>query len=732
MNSIYYSYNVDAGGNLVSVNIPNEQKQVSPTESTIQLEQVPDEAYRIVVTNSEGGMLTEVFNRDEVIENTFYCDYATGKVYFHNTQQGKIKIINYYGRGIELLSAERIYDAKASNGRNVIATLQELIDLTREYIAILGTFEEAQVVIAKLERNIEDGNVLNTDLENNIAIATPIKNQLSADISEAKKWKDQLTTDVSDGKILQPLLNENVVDAKKIQPLLENNITVATPLQENLRADIEEASIWKDKLSQDVSDGKVLSPELSNLISEGNSVKENLENSLLIAQDDIDKIEASGNFVINVMNSEWVLKDDIYEKEITHDLYSENIHLTARSLDAKEAFTIGYQIVDKSKILLKSDSNISISVVLSASYYKATITISDDIAEEVVLARGDMPTLDSRLNKITEQVEELFTDVSNGKTLVANAITDKGIIASSEDTFNQLATKIGEIKTGIEATVDGEAYGKDINLHSTDSYIIDSFSTLPYNCSGGSSVVFNGELHIFGGYGGSKKHYKYSTGEWVEVSTLPFSLSDGVAIVYNNEIHILGGTGNHYKFDGVSSWTKASTYSYEFKNCCAIVLNNEMHLLGISPGNLVYTYHHKFNGSSWRSVSVLPYDLQNGGAVLIDNEIHILGSSNGDNGTKHYKYSSGSWSEVSTLPYKFSYGQAVMYKGNVHILGGSTSVEQNHYEFKNGEWVEAIQLPYKFKSGVTAIMDNEVHLLSSSVSGCTTNHYKTYTLYCIK
>ena len=46
-------------------------------------------------------------------------------------------------------------------------------------------------------------------------------------------------------------------------------------------------------------------------------------------------------------------------------------------------------------------------------------------------------------------LNELFTSVSDGKTLIATAITDKGIPASGSDTFSQLANKIEQIETEV-------------------------------------------------------------------------------------------------------------------------------------------------------------------------------------------------------------------------------------------------------------------------------------------
>jgi len=45
-------------------------------------------------------------------------------------------------------------------------------------------------------------------------------------------------------------------------------------------------------------------------------------------------------------------------------------------------------------------------------------------------------------------LSELFTSVSDGKTLIAAAITDKGVSTSASDTFGTMATNIGSISSG--------------------------------------------------------------------------------------------------------------------------------------------------------------------------------------------------------------------------------------------------------------------------------------------
>lgn len=75
---------------------------------------------------------------------------------------------------------------------------------------------------------------------------------------------------------------------------------------------------------------------------------------------------------------------------------------------------------------------------------------------------GDTNTLNSakaytntKFNELSDEVEATKKSVSDGKTLVATAITSKGVATSSDATFVTMATNINAIKTGKgNATVD--------------------------------------------------------------------------------------------------------------------------------------------------------------------------------------------------------------------------------------------------------------------------------------
>lgn len=69
----------------------------------------------------------------------------------------------------------------------------------------------------------------------------------------------------------------------------------------------------------------------------------------------------------------------------------------------------------------------------------------------------------SGLTSVTMQdaIDEVFTSVSNGKSLVASAITDKGIVTDATDTFATMADNINQISTGVE-TYDATANEADV------------------------------------------------------------------------------------------------------------------------------------------------------------------------------------------------------------------------------------------------------------------------------
>ena len=155
-----------------------------------------------------------------------------------------------------------------------------------------------------------------------------------------------------------------------------------------------------DQIHSDLDKAEIIMPQLNELVTESERVKEELDEVINAAQDDINMIKAAGNTEVLINVDEWVLNGTMYEKEITHDLNSENVHVSFKNADTKEGATIGYKIIDKTRILLKSDEAINLSVTLSASYYKPLINTDVDEGEIVGAREGKASLRDNMIRKI--------------------------------------------------------------------------------------------------------------------------------------------------------------------------------------------------------------------------------------------------------------------------------------------------------------------------------------------
>lgn len=293
--------NTDSEGNPISVYLI-ETKKIFSDGSFIVLKQIPDELERVTIQGYK-----EVFDVERMKVHEFKVDYEQGIVYFHPKAVGKTIVVEYYGKGYELISASRIF-TKYDKFGNVIETLEDIIEKIHEIKPTLDRLTKSEELINEVNENLDRLEILNPEMKNNIEVGTNVKNEL--------------------------------------------------------------------------------------------------EESIANAQDDIATISATGNVEMLVSANEWYLNVDVYEKEITHDLNSENPHLSFKNADTKEGVTMGYKIIDKTRILLKSDEAINLSVTLSASYYKPLMTTNVDEGEILLAREGEANLRDNMIRKINYK---LFT-----------------------------------------------------------------------------------------------------------------------------------------------------------------------------------------------------------------------------------------------------------------------------------------------------------------------------------
>lgn len=78
---------------------------------------------------------------------------------------------------------------------------------------------------------------------------------------------------------------------------------------------------------------------------------------------------------------------------------------------------------------------------------------SDTDAPDINVINTNMDKIDSAYKEMQDDMKEVFQSVSDGKELVASAITDKGILTKSDATFQTMADNIHNISGGISNKV---------------------------------------------------------------------------------------------------------------------------------------------------------------------------------------------------------------------------------------------------------------------------------------
>ena len=98
----------------------------------------------------------------------------------------------------------------------------------------------------------------------------------------------------------------------------------------------------------------------------------------------------------------------------------------------------------------------------------------------------------------TAQLNEVKTSVSNGKSAVASAITDKGVSTSATASFNAMASNIRSINQGLTIQYIGELYTHNMpSNHLDKTYTISGYLTANYTVYLGSDTTYTSPFTKF-------------------------------------------------------------------------------------------------------------------------------------------------------------------------------------------------------------------------------------------
>lgn len=266
------------------------------------------------------------------------------------------------------------------------------------------------------------------------------------------------------------------------------------------------------------------------------------------------------------------------------------------------------------------------------------------------------------------EIDDLKNSVSDGKTLVANAITGKGVTTATDAAFQTIANNIGKIVTLTADTADATASAGNI-LSGKTAYVNGSkvTGTMPNQGAKTAALKCEGEYTIPAGYhNGSGKvtanslasqitptavYDKYKHTDKV-LATCPVDLTSADCHFNGSDaIYLIGGNNprqtTRYNIKN-NTYTTLPNAPQDIRWNSSVLLGNQIICFGDSN---VLTFMVASGG--WHTGVTIPASSRGGSVALVDDTM-IFGSTNSNYSKYVTKYthttdlSGGSFSTIST------------------------------------------------------------------------------------
>ena len=344
------------------------------------------------------------------------------------------------------------------------------VDLTTDYFDIIGTYECEIRVSGTIDNELK----CFTSEEFNYVVKPNITAKLNKKISENKNLPilEKLIKDV---KEITDGINKNEIQMKRDENLVGDNKTVVgaiNQLREDVNSGIGGGTVeLKDYQKKNDEFLNTTSKEIVGAINEVNTQCKDIANYSLTKGID----------------------GKVYIKKQDGTLLGEGIEVGSDADLSKITMSMNGQTLK----LMNGEEQIA-----SVDLPVGTVEIPDNtvLYEEDSESMGDVITAenitikDTNNNFTSTHVEgalnELFQSASNGKTLIANAITGKGVKTNATDSFQTMATNIENISGGSGGITPTGT--KEITQNGT--YDVTNFATVLVNVTSSGGTLESGTI----------------------------------------------------------------------------------------------------------------------------------------------------------------------------------------------------------------------------------------------
>ena len=301
-------------------------------------------------------------------------------------------------------------------------------------------------------------------------------------------------------------------------------------------------------------------------------------------------------------------------------------------------------------------------------------------------------TVIGAINEVNTELAEVKQSVSNGKSLIASAITDKGIETLSDATFQTMADNIGLIEGGsnlpswyegwsssptdapisITNTMD-VANNKIYYMYRDNSYCYDANNNTwetktPMLTSRGrlNLITVDDKIYCFGGeissanYSTANECYDPSTDTWTtkeKVINNYYLLSKHPVVSYNHKLYYLGY--EVFCYDTISdTWTKLNQSGFygdsNITQAMASVVNGIAYVFGGFRDSFATSAFNCYdiNTDTWSSLGNMPIARESSSVCTVNDKIYIMGGHNTSGNLKDnklYDPSTNTWEDKQDM-----------------------------------------------------------------------------------
>ena len=241
--------------------------------------------------------------------------------------------------------------------------------------------------------------------------------------------------------------------------------------------------------------------------------------------------------------------------------------------------------------------------------------------------------LETNNKTIIGAINEVFTNASNGKELIATAITGKGVASSIEDSFNVLANKIKQIEIG--STNDIAKIGDNVyhlvfrENDYNDCYLIDT-ETVELIIDNSSCTIkatdmfFNVPHEIYIHYNNQDTHVGNKT-----------SVGSTLNYIFNIPSQFVGKSFEikiKYKFAEFiitkepNKWVSKANMSSAKSRFTACSIADDIYVIGgYGASNLATAERYDTNKNKWGSRASLPSSVSKLSSAVVGKTIYVIG-----------------------------------------------------------------------------------------------------------